>query len=188
MQPVALFLEIEVDAPTDALRAPRRPLLEDLPHAQHARLARNQDVEIAAEAVLKRRRLEELLHELFRLDAALEVDGQLEAVQVGLVAHIGDLTNFASLDELRDLVHDDLRRGRIRDLIDLDHIAFLDVAPSGADAEGTPARVVDLQHLRRVVKYLTAGREIRRRERVQQLRVRILDERRRRIADLAQIE
>ena len=53
---------------------------------------------------------EELLHELVRLDAALEVDGQLQAGQVGLVAHIGDLADFARLDELGDLVDDGLRR------------------------------------------------------------------------------
>ena len=45
--------------------------------------------------------------------AALEVDGQLETVQVSLVAHIADLADLARLDELGDLVDDGLdgRRG-----------------------------------------------------------------------------
>ncbi len=106
--------------------------------------------------------LEELLHELLRVHAALEVDRELEAVQVRLVAHVGDLADLAGLDQLRDLVNDDLGRGRVGDLVDLNEIPFPDVAPAGADAEAAAAGLVDLQHLRRVVEDLAAGREIRR--------------------------
>ena len=69
MQLVLFLLQLEIDPPADALAAPRRPLLENLAHTQHARHAADQNVEVAAERVLQRRRFEELLHELFGVRA-----------------------------------------------------------------------------------------------------------------------
>ena len=188
MQLVLLLLQLEIDPAADAVRAPCGPLLEDLTHAQHARLARDEDVEVAAEAVLERGRLEELLHELLRVNAALEVDRELEAVQIRLVAHVGDLADLAGLDELRDLVDDDLGRSRVGDLIDLNEIPFPDVAPAGAAAEAAAAGIVNLQHLRRVVEDFAAGREIRRGQQLKQVCAGIFDQSDGRLADLAQIE
>ena len=71
MQALALALQIKIDAAADALRTPGRPLLQDTPDAQHHRRACNQNVEVAAEAVLQRRQFAELLHELFGIYAAL---------------------------------------------------------------------------------------------------------------------
>ena len=70
MQLVLFLLQLEIDPPADALAAPRGPLLENLAHTQHARHAADQNVEVAAERVLQRRRFEELLHELFGVRAA----------------------------------------------------------------------------------------------------------------------
>ena len=38
---------------------------------------------------------EELLHQLVRIGAALEINGQLQTVQVGLIPHIGDFPHLA---------------------------------------------------------------------------------------------
>ena len=51
----ALFALLEEQAAADALRAPGRPLLDDLAHAHHAWHARDENVEITGEAVLQRR-------------------------------------------------------------------------------------------------------------------------------------
>ena len=51
----ALFALLEEQAAADALRAPGRPLLDDLAYAHHARHARDENVEITGEAVLQRR-------------------------------------------------------------------------------------------------------------------------------------
>ena len=116
------LLHDKVDAAADAFRAPRAPLIEQLAHAHHARHSGDEHVEVAGHGVLQRRGLHQLLHELVGIGAALEVDGQLEAVEVGLVAHIGDLADLARLDELGDLVHDGLGGGGVGDLIDLDEV------------------------------------------------------------------
>ena len=51
---------------------------------------------------------------------ALEVDGQLQAGQVRLVAHVGDLPDLAGLDQFGHFVHDGLGGGGVGDLVDLD--------------------------------------------------------------------
>ena len=61
-------------------------------------------LKLQLDRVLQGGELEELLHELFGVDAALEVDGELQAGQVRLVAHVADLLDLAGLDELGDLV------------------------------------------------------------------------------------
>ena len=188
VQLVLLFVHLEIEPAAHALGPPRGPLLQDLAHAHHARHAGDEDVEVAAEGVLQRRRLKQLLHELVGVGAALEVDGKLEAVQVGLVAHVADLADLVGLDELGDLVEDDLGGGGIGDLIDLDHVPLFDIAPFCPQAERAAARLVDLQHLRRIVEDLAARREIRGRERVEQVHVRVFDERDRRAADLGEVK
>ena len=188
MQPLGLLLQIVIDAAADAFRAPCRPLGQDIAHAQHDRRAGDQDIKVAAERVHQRRRAIELLHDLLRIGAALEIDRELQTVQIGLVAHVGDLTQLARLDQLRHLVDDRLGGGGIGDLVDLDEVPLLDVAPLGADAERTASRFVDRRHLRRVVEDLAAGREIRRGHDVEDVRLRIADQRDRRLPHLAQIE
>ena len=49
VQLVQLLLPLEVYAAADTFGAPRRPLGEDLAHAHHARHARDENVEVAAE-------------------------------------------------------------------------------------------------------------------------------------------
>ena len=71
MQLVLLLLQLVVHPPLDAFAAPRRPLLKNLAHTHDPRHAADENVEVAAEAVLQRRCFEKLLHELLGLCAAL---------------------------------------------------------------------------------------------------------------------
>ena len=106
MQLVLLLVEVEEHAAANAFGAPRRPLIEQLGYAEHARHACNQHVEVAGEAVLQGSHLHQLGHQLFRVGAALEVNGDLQTGKIGLVAHIGNLAHLAVLDQLGDLVDD----------------------------------------------------------------------------------
>ena len=188
VQLFGFFLLLVIDAAADAFGAPSRPLLDDLPHAEHLRHTGDQDVEVAAEGVAPGGRAEEPLHELFGIDAALEVDRQLQAGEVGLVADVGDFAELARLVQLRDLVDDRLDRRRVGDLINFDEILFLDVAPAGADLHAASAGAVDLRHFLRIVEDLAAGGEVRRGHVLQQVAVRIFDPSGGRLADLAEIE
>ena len=188
MQLVLLFAHDEVNAAADAFRAPRAPLVEQLAHAHHARHSGDEHVEVAGHGILQRRGLHQLLHELVGIGAALEVDGQLEAVEVGLVAHIGDLADLACLDELGDLVHDGLGRGGVGDLIDLDEVFLFVVAPAGADLHAAAARAVNFAQGVDVADDLAAGREIGRKQRLCQVAVGILEVGDRRVAHLAEVE
>ena len=184
----ALFLQVEEHAPADALHAPGDPLVENFAHAHHARVAGNEDVEVAGEAVAQRREAEELLHDLLGVRAALEVDGELQTTEVGLVAHIGHLAQLARLDELGHLVNDGLDGRGIRDLIDLDDVFLRQVPPAGAHLHAAAAGAVDLGHLVPVVQNFAAGRKVRRRERREQVVVRVLEGGDRRAADLLKVE
>ena len=53
MQLVLLLVEIKEHTAANAFGAPRRPLIEQLGYAEHARHACNQHVEVAGEAVLQ---------------------------------------------------------------------------------------------------------------------------------------
>ena len=184
----ALFLQVKEHAPPDALHAPRCPLVEDLADAHHARIARDEDVEVAGKAVAQRREPEELLHDLLGVCTALEVDGELQTAEVGLVAHIGHLAQLARLDELGHLVDDSLHGRGVRDLIDLDDVLLRQVPPAGAHLEAAASGAVDLRHLAAVVEDLAAGRKIRRGQRREQVVVRILEIGDRRAADLLKVE
>lgn len=156
----ALFLQVEEHAPADALHAPGDPLVEDLAHAHHARVAGNEDVEVAGKAVAQRREPEELLHDLLGVRAALEVDGELQTAEVGLVAHIGHLAQLARLDKLGHLVNDGLHGRGVRDLIDLNDVLLRQVPPAGTHLKAAAAGAVDLGHLVPVVQDLAAGRKV----------------------------
>ena len=76
MQLFGFFALLEKDPAAHTFRPPRRPFLDDLTHTQHARHPGDENVEVAGKAVEQRGGAEELLHELVRVDAAFEVDGQ----------------------------------------------------------------------------------------------------------------
>ena len=147
----ALFLQVEEHAPADTLHAPGDPLVENLAHAHHARVSGNEDVEIAGKAVAQRREPEKLLHDLLGVCAALEIDGELQAAEVGLVAHIGHFAQLARLGELGHLVDHGLDGRGIRDLIDLDDVFLRQMPPAGAHLHAATAGAIDLGHLVAVV-------------------------------------
>ena len=159
----ALFLAVQVvvGAAAHTLNAECRPFLQNLPHTHDPGLARHQNVEVAAEAVLQRGSLEQLRHQLVGIHAALEVQRQLQTVQVGLVAHIADLLDLAGLDQLCDLVHDGLHRGGGRDLGDLDHIFAGHCIVAGAHLYAAAAVLVNFTHLRFIIQNLTAAHKVR---------------------------
>ena len=151
MQALFLAVQVVVGAAAHAFHAERRPLLQDLPHAHDPGLTGHQNVEVGAEAVLQRGGLEQLGHQLVGVHAALEVQRELQAVQVGLVAHIADFFDLAGLDQLGNLVHDGFHRGGGRDLGDLDHIFARHSGVAGAHLHAAPAILEDVPHLGFVV-------------------------------------
>ena len=160
MQLVLFLLLDEPGPPPDPFGPPGHPFLQYLSHPHDFGHSRDQDIEVTGEGVLKLCGPEELLHQLFRVSAPLQVNGQLQAGQVGLIPYIGDLLQLARLHKLGDLVHNGLCRGGIGDLIDLDDPLLLDIPPFGPHLEGAPAGAVDLRHLCPVVKKLSPRGEI----------------------------
>ena len=122
VQALALALQVEPGAAAHTLGAECGPLPQDLPHAHDPGLTGDQDVKVAAEAVLQRRDLIEFGHQLVRIYAPFQVQRQLQAVEVGLVPHITDLPDLARLDQFCDLIHDGFHRGGGGDLGHLDDI------------------------------------------------------------------
>ena len=160
MQLILFLGQVKIHTAADTFHAPCAPLAEYLPHAHDLGVAGDKDVEVAGEAVHKRGEPEQLLHELFGVGTALEIDGELKTAEVGLVSHIVYLTHLAGLNKLCDLVNDGFGRGGIGYLVNLDDVFLLDIAPAGSDLEAATAGVIDVLHLRTVVDYLTAGGEI----------------------------
>ena len=161
MQAVFLLLYLEENPALDAVRAPGRPLVQNLPHAHHPGHSRDEDVEIAGEAVLQGCQPEQLLHQLLRVNAPLQVDGQLQAAQIRLVPHVGNLFDFPRLDQLRHLVHDDFRGGGVGNFRNFNEIAVLDVAPFCPEPEASTACGIDFPCGGFVKQQLPAGGKIR---------------------------
>ena len=188
MQLVLFLLHHEVDPPPDGPGPPGSPLLQDLPHPQHLGSTGDQHVEVAGKGVLQGCQLVELGHQLVRVHAPLQVDGQFQAGEVRLVPHVGDLFRPARLDELRHLVQDGLHGGGVGDLVDLDEILLFDVVVLGPDPDAAPAGLIDLPDGVPVEDQLSAGGEIRRQQGLHQVAVRVLQIGDGGVADLLQIE
>ena len=131
---------------------------------------------------------EQLLHQLFRLYAPLQVDGQLQAAQVGFIAHIGNFFDFARLDDFRHLIHDDFRSGGVGNLGDFNEIPLFFIVPLGAKLKAAPASGVHFPGGCLVKQQLCAGGEIRARQGFQNIMVRILHQGDGSITDLFQIK
>ena len=118
----------------------------------------------------------------------LQINGQFQAAKVCLVTHIGDFPNLSGLDELRHLVHNDLGCGAVGNLRDLNEAALLHIAPLGAQTEAAPAGGINFPGGGLIVQQLCAGGEIRPRQGLQNVVVRILHQRDGGIADLFQVK
>ena len=172
----------------DAVGAPGGPLVKNFADAKHLGHARDEDVEVAAEAVFQRGGLEELGHQLFGVHAALEVEGELEAVQVGLIPHVGDLLDLSGFDQLCHLVHDDFRGGGVGNFRDFNEIAVLDVAPFCPEPEASTACGIDFPCGGLVKQQLRAGGEIRAGQGFQNVMVRIFHQGDGGVADLPEVK
>ena len=174
MELLLLPVHGEIGAPAHGVHPPGGPLLQDLPHAHHPGHPGDEDVEVAGLAVQQGGGAEQLGHELVRVGAPLQVDGQLQAGQVALVPHVGDLPGLARLHQLDDLLFDGLDGGGVGDLIDLDQVFFFDIAPLGADLKGAPARAIDVAEGGLVIQQLAAGGQVGGLQRLHQVALRVL--------------
>ena len=191
LQQVQLFLLLaqhEEDPPLHAVGAPRRPFLQDLPDTQHLGAAGDQHIEVAGKGVLQRRQLVELGHQLIRVHAPLQIDGQLQAGEVGLIPHIRDLFRLARLDQLRHLVQNGLYRSGVGDLVNFQQVLVLHIAVLGPHPDAAPARIVNVPNGICVKDQLAAGGKIRGQQRLRQVAVRVFQIGHRSIADLFQVE
>ena len=188
MELVLLLPQSEVHPPPDAPGTPGAPLFQQLPDAKDLGGPGDQDVEVAGDGVLEGRRSIEPGHELVRVHAPLEVDGQLQTVQVGLVPHIVDLFQLAGLNQLRHLVQNGLHGGGVGDFVNLHQILALDVAVLAPDFDGAPAGAVDLLKGGLIVNHLAAGGEVGAHQDGGEIARRVFQVGDRGVADLRQIE
>ena len=191
LQQVQLFLLLaqhEEDPPLHAVGTPRRPFLQNLPDTQHLGAAGDQHVEVAGKGVLQRRQLVEFGHQLVRVHAPLQVDGQLQAGEVGLIPHIRDLFRLARLDQLRHLVQNGLYCGGVGDLVNFQQVLILHIAVLGPHPDAAPTRIVNVPNGICVKNQLTAGGKIRGQQRLRQVAVRVFQIGHRGIADLFQVK
>ena len=188
MELLPLLPQLIIQPASDTLGPPRGPFLQDLSHAHDLGVAADQDVEVAGKAVLEGGHLHELGHELIRVRAPLQINGQLQAREVCLVPHIADFPDPARLDELGHLVDDDLCGGGIGDLINLDQVPLLHVAPPAPDLDAAPAGLIDGGDLIVIVDQLSAGGKVRGQKDVPQIAFWILDPGHGGGADLPEIE
>ena len=156
-----LFVQHEVHSSPHAFRAPGQPLLQQRLHPQHPGHSGDEDVKVAAHRVLQGGQAEELLHELVRVYAPLQVNGQLQAREVRLVPHVADLLDLSGLHQLGHLVQNGLQGGGIGDLENFDNIFALDITVLGPDLHTAPARLINAPQLLRVTENLPAGGKIR---------------------------
>ena len=188
MQLLFALAEDEIGAAADGLRTPSAPLLQHLAHTQHLGAAGDEHVEVAGEGVLQGRLLIELGHQLVGIGTPLQIDGQLQTGQVGLVAHVGDFLGLAGLDQLRHLVQNGLHRGGVGDLIDLNEVLCLDIAVLGPHPHAAAAGLIDLPQSGRVADQVAAGGKIRRQQRFRQVTAGIFQIGDGGLADLPEIE
>ena len=156
-----LLLQIVIGAAADALHPEGGPLLQKLPHPQHPGHAPNEHVEVAGKAVLQGGELKQLLHQLVRVGAPLQVDGDFQAVQTGLVPDVGNLLHLALLHQVDDPLHNHLDGGGGRDLGHVDAVLALVIGIAAAHPKAAPAGLVDLPHLLPVEEDLAAAGKVR---------------------------
>ena len=163
MQAVGFLVQIEVHAAAGRFDAPCHPLAQNLAYAHDARVAVDEYVEVARERVLQRGGAEQLRHELFGVDAPLQVNCNAQARKVGFVADVGDFAHLALFGELHDALDDDVGFGGVWNLVHLDDALIGQVAPARANLEAAEACVEDALHFLAAVDDFAAGGEIGRR-------------------------
>ena len=172
----------------DALHTPGGPLLQNLPDAHDLGHTGNEDIEVAGEAVLQGGEPEQLLHQLVRFGAPLQVNGQLQAIQVCFVPHIGNFLQLAGLVQLCHLIQNDLRGGGIGNLGDFDDVLLFHIVPLGPELEAATAGGIDLPGSCLVKEQLCTGGKIGAGQGFQNVVVGIVNEGDGRFADLPQVE
>ena len=183
MQLCFLLLDLIEQAALNAIRTPGSPFLQDLAHTHNSGHTGNENIEIAGKGILQRGQPEQFLHQFVRFHAPLQVDGQLQTAQVGLITHIGNFLDLAGFDQLRHLVHNDFAGGGIGDLRNLNEVTFLHIVPFGPEFKAATAIVIDLTGGGLVKQKLGAGGEIGTGQSLQNIVLGILHQRNGSIAD-----
>lgn len=119
--------------------------------------------------------MEQAVHQLVRVGAALEVNGDLKAGQVGLVADIRDLPDFPALDEVGNFIDDGLDGGRVWNFEHLNQVFLFEILPFGAHLERAAAGRINFAHFGLVENNLAAGRKIGCRQRGEEIVRRIFN-------------
>ena len=109
-------------------------------------------------------------------------------MQIGLITHILNFSNFTDLNQLRHLVHNHFHGGGIRNLINFNAVAVLDIAPLCPQLEAAASGRIDLTGGSFVKQQLSAGGEVRSRQGLQNVVLRIFHQCNGGIANLFQVE
>ena len=179
LQKMKFFLglgQVKIDTAADALSAERDPLREQVFDTEHPWSAGNKDIEVTGERVLQRGGFIELPHKAVRVGSTLQIDRDLQAGFIGLVADVADFPQLTCLCLFNDLVDDGLGGGGRRNLCDVDAVAFLIVSIFRTYGNAAAAGVQHLPHLVAVEKNLAAAREVRCLERVHDICIGIADQ------------
>ena len=115
MELVLLLLQVKISPAADAFDTESDPFTEKLPDSQYSGHSGDQHVKVAGEGILQRRHAEKLQHQLFRIHAPLQINGDFQAVQPGFIPDIRNLLQLALLYQFDDFLDDGLAGGRRRD-------------------------------------------------------------------------
>ena len=188
MELVALFAQVKMRAAAHAFDAERHPLLQQVAHAEHARDARDQHVEVAGEAVLQGRKLKQALHQAVRVYAALQVNGDLQPIQARFIADVGNLLELAVLYQIHHFFDNRFHRGCGGNLRDVDAVDGFVVAIPRAHAEAAASGPVNLLDGLCIVNELASAGEVRRQQGGGDVVLRVAHQGNRRLADLRQVK
>ena len=160
MELVLFLLKVKLKLSLKTAETELYPLLDYLHHAHLSGGRVDKHVEVALEAILKRCHLEELEHKLVGINASAEIERELKAAEVDLVAEVNDLLELALFNEVGYLVKYRLDIGRVRDLNDINAVLCLVVVVARADLYRARAGLVDLSHILSIVEYRASAREV----------------------------
>ena len=160
MQLILFLAQIVHQLALQAGQAEFDPLAQNFDDSHRARHGVDQYIEIATEVILQWRQLEELGHQLVWIYSAANVQRQLKAAQVDLVAKIGDFLDLALLIERGQLGDDQLNGGRVGNLNDVNAALFLIVNVARTHFDRSRTRGVDLFHFLPIVKDHAASRKV----------------------------
>ena len=113
MKSCILFINFKPQHTADTIHTEINPVKKYIPYAEHHWLAIYKDIEITAEAVLKRCLLIKTSHQLFPVNTAFKLQRDFKTRLIGFVTDIVNITKLSSLDKLGKLVYNRLNSGAV---------------------------------------------------------------------------